>query len=307
MKLPKVIASSVIRSSEQGDSHGGVYLINLEADTFDQVIDWNDPDISWEGRGWDRGLRGIAFYEGYTYIAASDELYVYNSEFNIVESFRNPYLKHCHEISIAGSELFLTSTGFDCVLVFHLKTRKYVRGYYLVHESQGLNIRLFDPNSESGPVSSMDCHLNNVFVVANKVYVSGTKMNALWEIVNNNVISAGTIPFGSHNARPYMDGVLLNDTSNDQVLYQSRIGKEFASFPVPQYQKNELTWTHLTEDRARQGFARGLCVTNDGLIVGGSSPSTVTVYKMGQKEPVASVQLSKDIRNSIHGLEIWPN
>ena len=72
-KLPTLIASSVIRSAHQGESHGGVYLVDMEAGTFDQVIDWNDTSISWEGRGADRGLRGIAFYKGLIYLAASDE------------------------------------------------------------------------------------------------------------------------------------------------------------------------------------------------------------------------------------------
>lgn len=60
MKLPTVIASSVIRTSSQGESHGGLYLVDLETGSFEQVLDWNDGSISWEGRGAERGLRGIA-------------------------------------------------------------------------------------------------------------------------------------------------------------------------------------------------------------------------------------------------------
>src|SRR5712691_9583159 len=70
-RLPTVVASSVIRASQQGESHGGVYLVDLEHRSWRQMIDWNDPAISWEGRGWDRGLRGIAFHAGHVYLAAS--------------------------------------------------------------------------------------------------------------------------------------------------------------------------------------------------------------------------------------------
>ena len=62
----------------------------------------------------------------------------------------------------------------------------------------------------------------------------------------------------------------------------------------------------LSEDYARSGFVRGLCVTADGLIIVGSSPATITVNKLGMSEPIKVVNLSMDIRNAIHGLEIWP-
>jgi len=56
-----LVATSVVRGSHQGESHGGVYLVDFAARSVDQVIDWNTADIDWQGRGWDRGLRGIAF------------------------------------------------------------------------------------------------------------------------------------------------------------------------------------------------------------------------------------------------------
>ena len=57
---------------------------------------------------------------------------------------------------------------------------------------------------------------------------------------------------------------------------------------------------------ARQGFGRGLCVVNDRLIAAGSSPSTISIYDVEGRQVVGSVNLSMDIRNAIHGLEVWP-
>ena len=37
--LPKIIVTSVVRSSNQGESHGGVYLIDLETENYEKVID----------------------------------------------------------------------------------------------------------------------------------------------------------------------------------------------------------------------------------------------------------------------------
>ena len=61
MTLPKLIATSVVRGSEKGQSHGGVYTIDFNTLAVKQHIDWNKGDIDFAGRGWDRGLRGIAF------------------------------------------------------------------------------------------------------------------------------------------------------------------------------------------------------------------------------------------------------
>ena len=88
--LPRMIATSVVRATNQGESHGGVYLVDLLGGSFEQVIDWNEASISWEGRGADRGLRGIAFHEDLVLLAASDEIFVYDTEFRLVGSHPQP-------------------------------------------------------------------------------------------------------------------------------------------------------------------------------------------------------------------------
>jgi hypothetical protein len=98
--MVKLVTTSVVRGSHQGESHGGVYLVDVEQQSVRKAIDWNKTDIDWQGRGWDRGLRGIAFDGDTVYIAASDELFSYTPEFKLIDSWRSPFLKHCHEIAI---------------------------------------------------------------------------------------------------------------------------------------------------------------------------------------------------------------
>jgi hypothetical protein len=77
--------------------------------------------------------------------------------------------------------------------------------------------------------------------------------------------------------------------------------------PVPSYEESELE--HRDRDTsgiARPSFARGLCVLSDSVVAGGSSPSTVTLYDLAANERLLSVNLSRDVRNAIHGLEVWP-
>ena len=62
INLPTLITTSVVRGSQQGESHGGIYLVNFAQESVDQVVDWNTSEIDFSDRGWDRGLRGIAFF-----------------------------------------------------------------------------------------------------------------------------------------------------------------------------------------------------------------------------------------------------
>ena len=128
----KLVTTSVVRGSQQGESHGGVYLLDLESQEVTQVLDWDRAGIDWQGRGWDRGLRGIAFDGETVYIAASDELFAYSPDFRLLGSWRNPYLKHCHEIAVWDRRLFLASTGFDTVLGFDLDAKVFSWGMHVI-------------------------------------------------------------------------------------------------------------------------------------------------------------------------------
>ena len=116
IELPKFIATSVVRGSKKGESHGGVFTLDFERQTAEQHVDWNTGDIDFSGRGADRGLRGISFDGDDIYIAASDELFCYNREFVVQRSWRNRYLKHCHEICRKDRKIFLTSTDRKSVV-----------------------------------------------------------------------------------------------------------------------------------------------------------------------------------------------
>ena len=170
MTLPKLLATSVVRGSEKGQSHGGVYLIDFASQTVEQKIDWNTSEIDFTGRGWDRGLRGIEFTEDAVWIAASDELFCYTPDFELIASYRNPYLRHCHEICRRDQLLFLTSTGFDSILVFHLESREFIWGLYVSKNGRQWVGQRFDPRSKGGPPFANNYHLNMVMVDGDGVY-----------------------------------------------------------------------------------------------------------------------------------------
>jgi len=312
-KPPTLIATSVVRGAHQGESHGGVYLVDFAERNIEQVVDWNTTEIDFSDRGWDRGLRGIAFYKHEVYIAASDELFVFDRLFRIRRSFRCNYLKHCHEIFQFNHHLYLTATSCDSVLAFDLEQQAFFWAIHIAQTEDGLVGTAYDPNGingpggANGPPANNALHLNSVYADKRGLFVSGLRSNSMLHIGDKNAVSLVVeLPPGIHNARPLGDGVIFIDTAANFLRYVRRNGRE-TRFAIPRYDPAELTHTELGDEHlARQGFGRGLAIIDDKLIAIGSSPSTITLFDLFAGAEVARVNFSMDVRNAIHGLEVWP-
>jgi hypothetical protein len=306
-KLPTLIATSVVRGSRQGESHGGVYLVDFEKQAVVQTVDWNKSQIDLEARGGDRGLRGIAFHGNDILIAASEETFRYDRSFKIRTSNKNSYLKHCHEICRFEQMLFLISTGFDSLLAFDLDKKRFVWGFHLQRQYDQWAGHTFEPRSHMGPRPVNNYHLNMVHVDSTGIYLSGLRTEALLHLNGKMEVSeVCSLPVGAHNARPYRDGVLFNDTESDALRYVGRDGEDIA-FKIATYDEADIEFAGVDESNiARQGFGRGLCPVGDRFVAGGSSPSTISLYDFESNQKVGSVNLTMDIRSAIHGLEAWP-
>ena len=307
IKLPKFIATSVVRGGRRGGSHGGVFMVDFEKQEVEHHFNWNTSEIDFEGRSGDRGLRGIAFSDEDILIAGSDELFRYGRSFKIKTSSKNQYLDDCHEICRYEQTIFLTSAAFDSLLAFDLDKKKYVWGFHLIRQYDQWAGHKFDPRSNMGPRPVNEYHINMVHVDSTGIYFSGSCTNALLHLDSKMEVSeVCSLPAGVHNARPYRDGVLFNDTESDCVRYVDRDGKNIA-FKVETYDEEEIEFAGVDDSNiARQGFGRGLCTVGDRYVAGGSSPSTISLYDLEAEQKVGSVNLTMDVRNAIHGLEVWP-
>lgn len=330
--LPKVIASSVIRSSRMGSAHGGLFIIDLETEKIEKAIDWDDQKIDWDGRGGERGLRGIAYYDEKVYLASSSEIYVYDKDLKFLEILRNNYMKFNHEIFIEGNKLYITSTGFDSIVVYDLIKKVFIESFCVRTKTErkpetslfgrrkkrlrnrlNLNQRIelelieFDPNGNAGPKEGDTVHINNVFIDNGCLFFSGTTLENLYSIADRKLNKHTKLHYGTHNVSRYRDGYLLNNTyyKPKQVSFLSENGNLLKSFPIISYQEETLENTELPDAHAVQAFGRGLCYLND-YIIGGSSPATISVYDFNTTNLIKSIQLSNDLRNAIHGLEVWP-
>jgi hypothetical protein len=302
----KLLAGSVVRGSRQDDSHGGLYLIDLEAQSVQQVVDWNGPDFNWNGRGRERGLRGIAFDDDTIYSVASDELFAFNADFELQNSWRNPYLKYCRGIAIYERKLFIVSAGFDSILGFDLDTQKFDWALKILSREFAIGAHPFDPTSKDGPIMIPKLDLRDVYCDASGMYI--TSESGLIRFAGKSVNIAVELPPGSHNARPYRDGVLFNDSAASKLRYAGRgEGEEDRSIPIPRPDEIKIQNRDWCRDPlAVSGFPRGLCRISDTVVAAGSSPSAITVYDLAANDIMLSVQISADARTSIHGLEVWP-
>ena len=307
IKLPRLVATSVVRGNHRDKSHGGVYVVDFERRAVEQLFDWNSGSIDFEGASGDRGLRGIAISEDDVLIAASDVLFRCDRSFRIKTFSRNRYLDDCHEICRYEDKIFLTSPGFDSLLAFDLGTKEYVWGYHLIRQYGQWAGHTFDPRSKQGPVPVNYYHINMVHVDKTGIYFSGRRTNALLRLGNSMEVSVVcSLPADAHNARPYRDGVLWNDTESDCVRYAGRDGRNLA-FKTASYDEADIEFASKDDlSDVRQGFARGLCAVGDRFVAAGSSPSTISLYDFEGEQRVGSVNLSMDIRNAIHGLASWP-
>lgn len=307
IELPKFVATSVVRGKRQGTGHGGVFTVDFERQEVEQLYDWESSDIDFKGQSGDLGLRGIAVSGDDILVASSEVLFRCDRNFDIKTFSRNQYLDDCHEICRYEDKVFLTSPGFDSLLAFDLETKKFIWGYHLIRQYDKWAGHTFDPRSDKGPVAVNDYHINMVHVDNTGIYFSGLHTNALLHLDNKMQVSeVCSLPSGVHNARPYRNGVLLNDTQSDCVRYAGSDGNSLA-FRIPAFDQADLQFADASETEGlRQGFGRGLCPAGDRFVAGGSSPSTIALYDFEAEKVVASVNVSMDIRSAIHGLAVWP-
>lgn len=272
------------------------------------MLDWNTESIEWQGNGWDRGLRGIAFDHDRIYVAASDRLLAFTPELDPIEAWHSPFLKHCHEIAAWHRTLYLTSTGYDSILGFHLDEHRFHWAMHVQSSHYRFKGSAFDPMSEDGPLAMNKLHINNVCCNQHGMYISGLRTGGLLHFNGKTINMAVQLPRNALNAQPFRDGVVFNDCDANVLRYSGRgEGKEDRAMAIPSIEAGQLSNLEAIEDGiVRAGFGRGLCVLSDQIVAGGSSPATITIYNLAANELLGSVTLSRDARATIHSIAQWP-
>jgi len=311
--MNRLIASYIVRGSTRGESHGGIYLIDLEQRSTFHSVDWTLASIEWRDYEGDRGLRGLAIDGDTLYVASSHELLAFSRDFRLLKSWQHPYLRNCQGICIWQRTLFVVSAGTDCVLAFDLDQGSFHWVMHISRKEFQFIPRLFEPDSTEGPLMLDKLHLNSVHCDANGMYISGSDTGGMLHFSGRKLNMAAELPKGSHNARPFRAGVLFNDTEAGVVRYCGRDDTQqdramvipFLTDKSPD-QPAPKTVTGNAKPSGEDSYGRGLCPLSGRLVAGGSAPATVTLYDLAANTQLVSVVLSTDLRHSIHSLAIWP-
>ena len=295
--LPKILCSSVIRTSQIGDSHGGIFYIDCETKESKLLLDWNTPDINWEGRGGDRGIRGMTFYNDLLYAMAGNALFVFNKKMQLINLFTNKYLFGSHELTLHEDKLYIISNSFDSILIFDLRKEKWLLSWNVKEQCA------FDPNISNSLFNFRDSiHLDSITIQNNKMYYCGSQIDKLmcldlatekFSIIENNLKH-------THNAQLYKEGIIYNLAFQSKTVYR-KDNEIIQEWITPRYKKEDMTHLDIQEDTAVQGYTRGMLLKDDYVIVG-NSPATINIFVLGDSKPIRSIQLTNDIRNSICGI-----
>lgn len=300
-----IAATTVIRGSQCGDSHGGLYLVDPDEGRGAHLLDWKRPAIDWSGYGGGRGLRGMAFHAGEVWIAGATELYRFSPELELRGAQRSPYLGNTQALACFEDRLYVASAAYDSILAFDLQAGRFDWGLQLSDSASGLRGLPFDPQGALGPSPSSVLALNSLHGTAQGLFIGGAGTLGLLHFDGKRIVRLVTLPEGVHDARPWRDGVLFNDTEADAVRFLTPDAN--CVFEVPHFPEQELEPGSDGDPAvARQGFGRGLCVLDESRFASGSSPLTISLHDLDEMKTLLRINLSADARHTIHTLAVWP-
>ena len=310
----KIICSTVVRAAKQGGMHGGLYVIDTDKEEVIHHTPYEKDFVNDNERGGERGLRGIS--------VLSDRIIVADSA-GFIELDRNTYeIKRTHqdsdyfksipEITFYDDPLWVTSTAHDAVakvdLDFNVVDFWELSGVSLSNSKRLTGKSSITPETKN---EEDQYHINSITVNDGKVKVSGllTDLHNLEDmsvstpipkfILNSSgyVSRVETFSF-VHNFYEYQDMSIANLTTfNSLGIYNQQDGWKQVVIPRMKNARYSI------DDIAVNNWNRGLSKKDNKIIIG-SSPARILIYDLETGEFEKEIQLEKDVRHAVHGLEI---
>tara|TARA_Y100000310_G_scaffold322573_1_gene381759 strand:- start:490 stop:1410 length:921 start_codon:yes stop_codon:yes gene_type:complete len=304
----------VIRAAQQGDVHGGLYVIDLDTEEVVHYSPYEKEFVNDNERGGERGLRGIVVLDDRIIVSDSAGfIELDRNTYEIKRTFQDrDHLKSIHEVVMHDDHIWATSTAHDAIAKYDLDFN--LKGFWeiLGHNKDDYKILTAKKEITADQKSNDDnFHINSMFVSDGRLTFSGLitplydfeTMEKIYEIP---VIGRGQAKSFVHNFYK-LDGVAvanLTTYSSFGISYTSLPygiddSIDFVPYPVPRTKDAKF----IVDDIASNNWNRGLAIT-DGKFIIGSSPARILVFDRYKGEFNKEIVLEKDIRHAIHGLEV---
>jgi len=283
-------------------------VIDLANQAVFNPLKYDFPNIEWFGQEGGRGLRGVALDGDTVYICAGGRLLAYDTKFRQTGSWQNPYLANCQGISIHQREMFLACAGNDCLLAFDLDEKKIHWAMHIRSERHQFRPAAFDPSTPDGPIPVNKLHLRSVRCSEGGIYFSGMNTGGLLHFNGQKIQMLAELPAGAQDAQVFRNGVVFNDSRAGVLRYAGDDeGSEDRAMPVPYFEASDHSDRDTDETRMlKRGYGRGLCVLSGTAVAGGSTPAGITLYDLRANRKLLTVRFTKDPREAINDIIVWP-
>ena len=304
----KIICTTVIRAAKQGDIHGGLYVIDTDKEEVIYHAPYEKDFINDNERGGERGLRGISVLDDRIIVSDSAGFIELDKDtYEIKRTHQdNDYFKSIHEITFHDNHIWATSTAHDAIVKVDLDFN--VKGFWKMLGRDVLAAKELTGKEEITPETKTNddhYHINSISTYNGRLSVAGL-LTPLYDFETMDEICQ--IPIVAyrnsfvHNFYEHENGFITNLTTLNSVgIFPNPKGSSFGwgSVNIPR-SKNV---TYQMDDIAVNNWNRGLAI-KDGKIIVGSSPARILIYDIETEEFEKEIQIEKDVRHAIHGLEI---
>lgn len=313
----RFFVTTVLRGSRPEEMTG--YIMELDwlggEVTKSVPIPLESGNPMWNGRGGNRGGRGMAVHDGKLYVAVATSLLVYDHDLNKIDEISHKHLAGLHEIAIDHRGIWINSTVHDLILLmdFDGKAKKefWLSEHAELQQELGytgreLMLDLDFPTESFTEDYDKYCkderlHLNSLTIRDGRVYTLACRRRALLAIDARGEVevvihdAALNCP---HNCEFTPDGlVAINDTVNQAVrLYDPKTGKRIRTVNTC------IDGQAQSAQFARAGWQRGMAAVGEGVFLVGTSPATVFELDINRGVIGRTVRMDDDVRHCVHGL-----
>ena len=302
----KIICTTVIRAAKQGDVHGGLHVIDMDSEEVIHHFPYAEDFVNDNERGGERGLRGIAVLEDRIILADSSGLIELDKEtYQIVKRFKDDKIfKSIHEICYFDNHIWVTSTAYDAIARVDLDFN--LTGFWeVIGESRSdykALLSLKEINPGEAPEED-NFHINSISANNNRL-VFGGLITHLYDFSEMEVVvpmpMVENLKSFQHNFYEYPDLAVANLTTFGHLALIDNTDFVRNQAVILPKAKNVI---YHADDIAKANWNRGLARSNEFLFIG-SSPARIMMFNLKTNTIEKNIQLEKDVRCCIHGLEI---